>query len=445
MNLRKAILFINLIVTSLLLVQIDKINYDESIIFVHILNTFLYYFLYNRNSLVAILLFTYYLLSYLIPFVYLIVSETDWLFLIPKYKFGLSPAPLYWHNLLFSFSLLLFTTSRQIKKVAFAQVIGLNKSPFWLVLLASMVFHLGARYYRFPFYGYFYLFTNPQFVIFVIFAAWQQFSGKVKVLVYFYLLFYIVFTLTGGSRSGIVNIIIYGFAFYAERISNARIKISTFLLGLGGGFAALISYPIATAIRISGDSGTRLNWESVLNTYSYNNVELALGFIMKRVSMLDIGYALHYSLYIPDKVAPYFNADYTLKSTINLVFPGSLYENYLSSCAYLRVIMFDVSPTLIRREWTSYSAWIYDFGHLYFGTYTLFITSILMIVLFRITNYMSHRIKGLSFYSLAFLYLFFNSILFFGIDYSFKILIHSFIAGLGLKTISMLTLRKYDD
>lgn len=445
MNLRKILLVINTSILTLLIAEIDKISYNESIIYAHILNTFIYYFLYNRNSLGAILLFTYYLLSYLSPYVYLVVTDTDWLFLIPKYKIGLSPAPLYWRNLLFSTLILLFARSTRTKKVEFGNVIGLNRNSFWLILLASMFFHFAARFLSFPFYGYLYLFTNPQFVVFFIFAAWPQFSKEVKVLVYLYLLLYLVFTLTGGSRSGIVNLIIYGFAFYADRIKDDQIRISTLVLGLGGSIAAIFSYPIATAIRISSDSGRRLDWNSIWNIYSQKNIELALGFIMKRVSMLDIGYALHYSLYIPDKVAPYFKANYTLKSAINLVLPGSLYDNYLSSCAYLRVIMFDVSPTLIAREWTSYSAWIFDFGYLYFGRYALLITSFLMIVIFKISDYSSNRIRRFSFYSLALSYLYFNSILFFGIDYAIKILIHAFIACFGLKIISILTVRWNND
>ena len=194
------------------------------------------------------------------------------------------------------------------------------------------------------------------------------------------------------------------------------------------------TYSYATATRISRSINNDLTGDEIANYLSINanTVEFVSGLIVKRFSLIDYSYSISNSFYIKYLLNQNLNFLEFFKSTVNITFPATIFENTLTSNTYLRSLNEDLSKEELLNDWSSYNATFYDFNFLYFNYFSLIISFILFWVYLKYLR-MINKIFPSFFYFFT-LQQISSFFVFFGYDYFIKSLVH------GYLTLSVLAL-----
>ena len=235
-----------------------------------------------------------------------------------------------------------------------------------------------------------------------------------------------------GSRSGLLTVFLPTISVFLL-YDNSRIKIKHVFYGILGIIAAILVFPLATAIRVysnytkmSGESGIL---DAFYNTYSYSNFvgEYASIFdhIIRRLCLIDEFYYIYYYKYDVEFFNQHLTILNVLKSTVNYIVPGKVFNVY-SSNNLLSNLYYGTSYNEILYNWSSYSTDILSFNILHFNKVLGFLIVIMFVFLIVKTIYKliysyNDYFKLLGAY---FLIHFHGTLIFFGYDYFFKDVLH---------------------
>ena len=401
------------------------------IIMISIIYSFfnLYYFKYN--SFINFICYYNYYINFLTPFVFIIFFPESIFKILGKYQFfEYGFFKIFLSVAMFSFfANYIFSKIKSQKNV----IENLNRRMnlnlirwIFFFLIANILFSSLQLF----FYPHFFLFFNPQLHLLLFIYIYMVSDSKNKLKSYFisFLVIYVIYTVISGSRSGLYQVLIYSLLvlLYIKGdfvLSFKRyFSISIFL------FIAIITYPIATILRIINDSGVSdFSFDLLFNAFSVtdNYFIFILSPIVERLSMLNYSFYLSNDLYNPFFFKQYFTFNEFFNSSINLTFPLDYNSNSIPSNTYLRSLVDDSSYFDLKYEWSSYNAYIVDFNHLYNSSFS-FIISIITISIYSLICKLFNRKSLLLHLIYVFLILnIFNFFVFFGYDYMVKHIVHN--------------------
>ena len=328
----------------------------------------------ENKAFASFIIFYFYTLSYLIPIIFFAYNPEYYTFWFGKYvyiEFSVSQIFLLitviiaFIHLILRIIPLISINNRKINFNILTQKSSIFSIFFLiLIILINQSFKI----------SFFIIFFNIQALAFILMVGLLNQEIKEKKYVFIFFIILLISTIFGGSRGGILNVI-FNFLvlliFFKGNVFIQKKKIlGVFYLLI----VAVITYPIATFIRVAHDSGIDLSMisiDSVLTSSSFvgsNPIAFILSRIIDRIDLFKYSFIIFNNLYDQSFFAENLSVINIFKSSINLVFPGD-YFDILASNNYFVNLVNDSSVYEIKGDWSSYNLSFFDYNFLRFGKY----------------------------------------------------------------------------
>ena len=214
--------------------------------------------------------------------------------------------------------------------------------------------------------SFFIILFNVQAIAFILMIGVLNQEIKEKKYLFIFFIVLILSTIFGGSRGGILNVIFNFIVLLIFFKGNVFLK-KKYILGVFFFLIiAVITYPIATFIRVASDSGIDLSTisiDSILTSSSFvgsNPIAFILSRIIDRLDLFKYSFIVFNNLYDQSFFAENLSVINIFKSSINLILPGD-YFDVLASNNYFDNLVSDRSVYEIKHDWSSYNLSFFDY------------------------------------------------------------------------------------
>lgn len=280
------------------------------------------------------------------------------------------------------------------------------------------------------------IFFNIHALAFILMIGIVNQEFREKKYIYTFFTIYILSTIVGGSRGGILNSIFTLFVLLTYFKGNIFLR-KKYILNLSYILLiAVLTYPIATFLRYANDNGINflnITYDVILisnaSTFVSGTSETILILISRIIDRLDLfkySYIIFNDLYDQSFFTANLNNINILKSSINLVLPGD-YFDVLASNNFFANLLDDRSLYEIKNDWSSYNLSFFDYNFLrygkFLGIFTIFLT--LSFFLFYLQNLLKIKNISVKIISLYILVSLLKLFVFFGYDYLIRDFIHN--------------------
>lgn len=274
------------------------------------------------------------------------------------------------------------------------------------------------------------------FIVIVGIANQKTIDKNIKPYLFIFFTIIILMSIFGGIRSGITTILFNTILLLMFFKGNIFIEKKHLLYLMVIGILAIFSYPIATFFRVAKDLGVNtssISLDSIIEFNAANSVVNPFSYmfyrIIQRISLLEFSFVMSNNLYDPRFFTENLTFLNELKSTINLILPGT-YFDVLDSNNYLINLTNNKTVNEIRNDWSSYNISFFYFNILQFGKYLGFIFTFLFFFLYiSLLNFLLKKkkiiLKMISIYLVISVITIF---IFFGYDYFIRNAIHFLLA-----------------
>ena len=220
---------------------------------------------------------------------------------------------------------------------------------------------------------------QPQYVVFILvvyalnYKIIQQKSTTlygVKPLVVLYL----VFAVSSGSRSGLVNLLLIYIAVWVLLVGKFQVRhyFSMFIISV----LAVLLFIVATMLR----GGSDMDMSTVFY-HADNLYDAVIIYVVKRIGLHENLYQIANGFYS----AQIYNEIGLLqfvKSTFDLLVPGTYFLGVYPLAALNQIWLYGYDLARIATEWSSISVGLYSVNYLYFGKFFGWFVTVLITYLY---------------------------------------------------------------
>ena len=385
----------------------------------------------ENKAFVSFIIFYFYTLSYLIPIIFFAYYPEYYTLWFGKYtyvEFSISKIFVLITVIIALIHLILRITpliSINNRKINFNLLT--QKSSIFSIFFLIVIILINQSFTN----SFFIILFNVQALALILMVGVLNQEIKEKKYVFIFFIVFVLSTIFGGSRGGILNVIFNFTVLLIFFKGNVFIK-KKYIVGVFYFLIiAVITYPISTFIRFANENGIDLltiSIDSILTSSSFvgsNPIEFILSRIVDRLDLFKYSFVIFNNLYDPSFFAENLSFINIFKSSINLVLPGD-YFDVLASNNYFQNLVNNRSVYEIKDDWSSGNLSFFDYNILRFGKY-IGILSIFFFFYFYfyflnfMFKYKNLTVKIISIYLVTSLLKIF---VFFGYDYLIRDIIH---------------------